>query len=125
MPICDKGYDSQANNKAVIENFQAAPIIAMRAMRKGAKNRRPDSERRGIGVVPRQSVEWKNLYAMRTSVERTFGRLKEHRRLERHCYRGLGKITAHCLLSVLTLQAKALAQVEASEGLRDCLRKVA
>ena len=40
-------------------------------------------------------------------------------------YRGMDKITAHCLLSVLTMQAKAMVQIEASEGLRDCLRKVA
>ena len=71
------------------------------------------------------SKEWKHYYARRTSVERVFGRLKETRRLERHCYRGLAKVELHYLLSVLTLQAKALVQAEASEGLRDCLRKVA
>ena len=41
----------------------------------------------GVVGVDRKSREWKRLYARRTSVARIFGRLKEHRRLERHCYR--------------------------------------
>lgn len=123
--IADKGYDALINYKCLIDVFQTAPIIPMRAMRRGAKKRRPGTEARTIGVIPRNSKDWKSLYARRTAVERVFGRLKEHRRLERHCYRGPAKITAHCLLSVLTLQAKALAQIETSGELRECLRKVA
>lgn len=123
--IADKGYDSQANSKAIIEEFQAAPIIALRNMRRGAKNRRKGSEQRIRGIIPRWTEEWKLLYAKRTSVERYFGRIKENRRLERHCYRGMAKIQAHCLLSVLTAQAKAVVQIEAGNDLRQCLRKVA
>lgn len=121
----DKGYDSLTNYRGIIEDFDAIQIIAMRKIQKGAKKRRPNTEYRTEYAIPRDSKEWKRLYARRTSVERVFGRLKETRRLERHCYRGLAKVELHCLLSVLTLQAKALAQVKASEGLRDCLRKVA
>jgi transposase len=121
--LADRGYDALHVYKSIVEDFGATPVIPIRALRKGATKRRAGSQLRTD--VNRKSWEWKNLYAMRTSVERTFGRLKEHRRLERHCYRGLDKITAHCLLSVLTLQAKAMVQAEASEGLRDCLRKVA
>ena len=76
-------------------------------------------------AIPRDSREWKRAYARRTSVERVFGRLKETRRLERHCYRGIEKVELHCLLSVLTLQARAVVQLEADESLRQCLRKVA
>ena len=120
-----KGYDALINYKCLIEVFHIAPIIPIRAIRRGAKKRRPGTEARTIGLIPRDSKEWKSLYARRTAVERVFGRLKEHRRLEQHCYRGLTKLETHCLRSVLTLQAKALVQVEASEGLRDCLRKAA
>ena len=105
------------------DDHNAEPVIPIRALRPGAKKRRADASYRTDS--DRESREWKELYAGRTSVERAFGRLKEHRRLERHCCRGLPKITVHCMLSVLTLQAKALMQSEASEGLRDCLRKVA
>ena len=75
--------------------------------------------------IPRWSEKWTELYDSRTSVERTFGRLKQHRRLERHCYRGLSKVTLHCLLSIMTLQAKAIAQMNIGGDLRDCIRKVA
>lgn len=97
----------------------------MRAMRADAKKRRPGTEYRTECAIPRESEEWKRLYAMRTGIERIFGRLKETRKLKRHCYRGIEKVEAHCLLSVLTLQAKAVVQVEAAESLRQCLRKVA
>lgn len=119
----DKGYDALHIYKTIIEGYKAAPIIPIRMMRPGAKKRRRNAGYRTD--IDRESKEWKKLYAGRTSVERCFGRCKQTRRLERHCYRGLAKITTHCLLSVLTLQAKALAQVETTGGLRDCLRKVA
>ena len=52
--------------------------------------------------------EWQALYNKRVSVERVFSRLKETRRLERHCLRGLAKISLHAMLSVLVLQGDAL-----------------
>ena len=58
-------------------------------------------------------------------MERVFGRLKETRRLEEHCFRGLMMIQAHVAMSVLVLQAKALVQCRAGADLRECLRKVA
>lgn len=75
--------------------------------------------------IPRWSKGWSDLYSKRTEVERMFGRLKEHRRLENHCYRGLSNVKLHCLLSTIALQAKALAQLAAGGELRDCVRKVA
>ena len=94
-------------------------------MRPGAKKRRKGSEYRTTPAVPRDSDEWKAPYARRTSIERIFGRLKESRRLEGHCFHGLAMIETHCLMSVLTLQARALAQHRAHGNLRACLRKVA
>lgn len=41
------------------------------------------------------SKEWKAIHAGRSSVERVNSRLKECRRLERHCFRGLTKVTLH------------------------------
>ncbi|MCH7594736.1 MAG: transposase [Chloroflexi bacterium] len=121
----DRGYDALQNYRGIVEDFGAVPIIPMRAMRADAKKRRPGSEYRTECAIPRDSKEWKRLYAMRTGIERLFGRAKETRRLERHCYRGIEKVELHCLLSVLTLQAKAVVQLEADESLRQCLRKVA
>ena len=101
------------------------PIIPMRAMRPGAKKRREGTEYRTNPAVPRDSAEFAAHLARRTSIERIFGRLKESRRLERHCVRGLAMVETHCLMSVLTLQARALAQHRIHGDLRACLRKVA
>lgn len=121
----DKGYDAIVNYRCAVEVHGVVPIMPMRAMRAGAKKRRPGTKHRTEGPIPRDSDRWRALYGQRTSVERLFGRLKETRRLERHCYRGIEKVELHCLLSVLTLQAKAVVQLEADESLRQCLRKVA
>ncbi len=40
-------------------------------------------------------------------------------------YRGLAKVELHCLLALVTLQAKAIVQAENGGELRECLRKVA
>ena len=39
--------------------------------------------------------------------------------------RTLPKLTAHCLLSVVVMQARAVAQVLDGKPIRECLRKVA
>ena len=56
-----------------------------------------------------------------------FSRLKETRRLERYCLLGLAKISLHAMLSVMVLQADALAKVRADRlgELRACTRKMA
>lgn len=66
------------------------------------------------------SSQWKRIYNQRTSVERVFGRLKGHRKLNMIRVRGLDKVTTHCLMSVLTMQAQAVAT-----GSRALVRKVA
>ena len=75
---------------------------------------------------PYGSKEWKAIYGKRSSVERVNSRLKECRRLEGHCFRGLAKLTAHSLLSVAVLQATALAHIAAGdfETMRWSLRRV-
>ena len=66
-------------------------------------------------------------YAQRSSVERVNSRLKECRRLERHCFRGLATVTTHALMSVAVMQATALAHLIAGDfaEIRWLLRKVA
>lgn len=88
---------------------------------------KPSDDYRLFCEIPRSTPEWQALYNKRTSVERVFSRLKETRRLERHCLRGLAKISLHAMLSVLVLQADALAKVQADRvsELRACTRKVA
>jgi IS5 family transposase len=87
----------------------------------------PEEDLRLIGPVARVSPEWKRLWSMRSAVERVNSRLKECRRLESHCFRGLRKVALHCLLSVLVLQALALVHAETGTlgGLRRCVLKVA
>ena len=52
-----------------------------------------------FGQVPRWSKTWKKLYRLRQSVERVFKSLKENRRLDRHCVRGLRKMSLHAAMS--------------------------
>ena len=70
---------------------------------------------RQFGVLRRGSPEWKALYAKRQAIERTFKSMKQSRRLERHCTRGLRMIRLHALMSMLTYQVTALAAVRAGE----------
>ena len=78
------------------------------------------------GAVRRGSEEWKRLYKKRQSIERIFKSMKESRRLESHCVRGLAQIALHSLMSSLAYQATILAQLRAGEERwRWMVRKVA
>ena len=61
--------------------------------------------------IPRASREWKRLYKLRQSVERTFRGLKQARRLSSHYFRGLRRVALHCLLSVLSHQVTSLVRL--------------
>ena len=52
--------------------------------------------------------------------------MKESRRLERHCVRGLRQITLHALMSVMSFQATALVRVLTGQAdrMRWMVRKV-
>ena len=75
----------------------------------------PRADIRLFGVLRRDSPEWKALYAKRQTIERTFKSMKQSRRLERHCTRGLRMIRLHSLMSTLTYQTTALAAVRAGQ----------
>ena len=53
--------------------------------------------------------------------------MKESRRLERHCVRGLRQIRLHATMSVLAFQATSLVRLQAGEAnhMRWMVRKVA
>lgn len=88
---------------------------------------RPVHDYRRFGYrVAKHTEEWMNLYNQRTAIERVNSRLKYERRLDSHCFRGLGKIRFHCSLAVLSLLAGALAkaQQENLDEIRVCMRKI-
>ena len=87
----------------------------------------PTKDLRLFGLIRRDSEEWKALYRQRQAIERVFKSMKESRRLERHCIRGLRQVRLHVLMSTLTFQATALAKILACEAkwMRWMVRKVA
>jgi len=76
--------------------------------------------------IKRGTNEFKELYQKRTAIERVNSRLKDKRRLDSHCLRGLQKLALHCTLSVIAMNAMALAKAQAGEWaeLRCSSRKV-
>ncbi len=51
--------------------------------------------------------EWKALYSQRQAVERCFSRLKGLRSLNNITLQGRAKVTVHCYLSLIVMQAIA------------------
>ena len=178
--IADRGYDSDANHRAVLQRG-GIPIIAIRRLpgdqlfegvytkqgvpvcmgmkpmeyvrseagkgdlykcsasgchlkdRRGVLycqdtvwENRQDNPRR-FGALRRDSQEWKDLYGLRQSVERVFKSLKQSRRLEAHCVRGLKRVALHCAMSVLVFQATTLVRLRESgvKGMTWQVRKIA
>ena len=87
----------------------------------------PAKNIRLFGVLRRGSQEWKDLYTKRQAIERVFKSMKESRRLERHCIRGLRQITLHAAMSALAFQATVLVRLWAgeTEWMRWMVRRVA
>ena len=79
------------------------------------------------GSVRRGSEAWRVLYSKRQAIERVFKSIKESRRLESHCVRGLVQITLHSLMSALMYQATILARLQEGdwEGMRWMVQRVA
>lgn len=86
----------------------------------------PSQDYRRFCPIPRASTRWKHAYDNRQAAERLFSRLKEHRRLNDHCFRGIEKITLHCLMAALVMQGSALAKLKARKRkeLRICVRTI-
>ena len=72
------------------------------------ENRRDNP--RLFGPLRQKSPKWKALYRLRQAVERVYKGMKESRRLERHCVRGLRDVSLHAAMSVLAFAATVLVQ---------------
>lgn len=65
--------------------------------------------------IKRGTEEFTFIYRKRVAVERVNSRLKDKRRLDSHCLRGLQKLNLHCTLSVIAMNAMALAKLDAGK----------
>ena len=61
----------------------------------------PQVNPRIIGYLPRASVLWEELYAMRSDIERHFSSLKRSRLLDSHLYLCIEKVSLHVALAQL------------------------
>ena len=68
-----------------------------------------------IGLVPRCSAEWKNLYKLRTGIERFFSSNKHSRLMDKHRYFNIRKMSMHATMSMLSYLATALAHLKADD----------
>lgn len=93
--ICDAGYSSQDLRYNIRWQWHAQPIIK--------------APRHHVKWVDDETLEWQLIFNRRTAVERTFSRMKNHRRLNNITVRRRRKVTVHSLIPVIVMQATALA----------------
>ncbi len=74
-----------------------------------------------------ETKEWQALYNRRSSIERLFDRLKCYRRLNNVTVRRRHKVTVHCFLSLIVVQAQALHSAMSNQvsSIRQCVYAVA
>jgi transposase len=92
--ICDAGYCSKRLRQLIKRQYRAEPII-----KENPRHKR---------VVTPEPEEWKVIYSRRSSIERVFSRLKGYRRLNNITVRRIRKVTVHCFVSLIVVQAQAL-----------------
>lgn len=97
--MADAGYSSRGLFALIKRQYRAEPIIQV--------NRSHTKLMLRSGIWE-NTVSWKALYGQRTAVERAFSRLKGQRSLNHIRVRGLRKVTAHCYLSLIAMQAAGL-----------------
>ena len=110
--LADAAYSSDRIRKAVRRHYHSEPVIDPNPAHKKAMKQ---AEWRA-----QENPELLSVYKKRSSIERLNGRLKSHRRLNSVRGRGRFKVRVHCFLSVMVLQAHALAT-----GSRQSMRRVA
>jgi IS5 family transposase len=103
--MADAGYSSNELRNLIKRQYRAEPIV---------KAKRSDK------AIDLETPAWKSLYDKRVAVERVFSRLKGYRSLNQVTVRRIAKVTVHCFLAVIVLQAQALATAT-----RVSVRKVA
>jgi transposase len=110
--MADAGYSSKKLRYLVKRQYRAEPIIKVNPAHKKA-------------LFP-ETEEWKALYNRRSSIERVFGRLKGYRRLNNITIRRRHKVTVHCFLSLIVVQAQALHSAMSNQisSVRQCVHAV-
>ena len=68
-----------------------------------------------MGIIPRFSSAWKELYQKRSSIERYFSSAKQSRLLNRHQCLGQAKVELHVNMATLAYALTALAHLEADD----------
>ncbi len=96
--LADQGYSSQGLFDLVKRQYNSRPIIDINKGHKTLKAKY---------AADMATPEWKALYKQRQSVERAFSRLKGQRSLKHIRVRGMRKVTVHCYLSLIAMQAVA------------------
>lgn len=111
--ICDAGYCSKKLRSLIRRQYRAEPIIKENPRRKR--------------TLPPESKEWQTIYNRRSSIERLFGRLKGYRRLNNITVRRIRKVTVHCFLSLIVVQAQALHSAMSNQvsSVRQCVPAIA
>ncbi len=104
-PAAGARHNSQDLRHLIRRQHKALPVVMLN---KG--------HRKAVAATV-QTPEWKRAYRMRTGIERLFGRLKSHRRLDSVTVRGRYKVTVHSLLPMIVAQAWALAVPESPRQL--------
>ena len=64
-----------------------------------------------IGVIPRFTREWKELYKLRQAIERFFGSAKRSRLLNKQRCLSMNKVRMHAQLSLLSYSATMLGRL--------------
>ena len=110
--IADAGYSSDKLRRLIKRQYRAEPIIKVNLSHKKA-------------LFP-ETEEWRRIYGRRTSIERLFGRLKGYRRLNNITVRRMRKVTVHCFLSLIVIQAQALHMATTNQifSVRQCVPAV-
>jgi transposase len=111
--IADAGYSSDKLRGLIRRQYRAEPIIKVNPTHKKA--------------LFTETEEWKAIYNRRSSIERLFGRLKGYRRLNNVTVRRIQKVTVHCFLSLIVVQAQALHSATNNQisSVRQCVPAVA
>lgn len=107
--IADKGYSSNKFRHLIKRQYRAEPIIKV-----------PKHHKKALFV---ETKEWQALYNRRTAIERLNARLKCYRRLNNVTVRRIHKVTVHCFLSLIVVQAQALHSAMSNQvfSIRQCV----
>ncbi len=105
----DAGYSSKKLRVLIKRQYKAEPIIKVNPAHKKA--------------LFTETKEWQAIYSRRSSIERIFSRLKGYRRLNNITVRRIHKVTVHCFLSLIVVQAQALHSATSNQvsSVRQCV----